>query len=1235
MESSMPTLTPRLFLGLKPNVNGSAQFLSDDYVVYPVGSVVAVHNINEKKQKFIRLADRGKNLTHVLVSPNKKLIAVAESATDRLPLITLWDPSTLKRKRSFQLPTDRDIVATHYVAMCFTFDTRNLICVTGEPDWQLYCFKVDNGKLLSSGRAINITGTGIVKQIACNPNDNNMCVVVGDLLFKILAYETQWKQMGWNKAESTKFTSVCWLSQDRLLAGSSEGKIWIFEHSDLKHVFMPTSDEIIDLKAMEEAAGSTTSLAMPTMEEQMDDENYEIKEITNLSKGFAFGFTSGKVYLYEKESQTKFRKRNVFTIPDFTPNRDSEEDEDQVREARNVVSCISTNPIQDRLLVVTDQQQIFTVKLWQADITQAPEIVLQEYGAFLHNGPIGGISVCSWKTIFLTSGLTDRTLRIWNYETEELELMQRYNDDISSVSLHPTGLYAVVGFTDKLRYFNIMIDDFMMTKEFPIRNCKMVQFSKMGHVFAATNVSIIQVYSSVSFNLLFTYKGHNGRIKGLSWAAEDRILGSCGTEGAVYEWDVGNSMRINEVIIKSNSFYDCAMTSNGKSTYAVGNDGRLRELVASNITRDVAISSDSLDCVVLSQLDSMIFVASGGSVFTVKTPILDKAESIEYVMHSEKITQMAISFDDRWLITGSDDGSLCFWKVSSVEGKTVKLDPDFQPSKEILISKHNLEEKINMIRELQLRLKESETEHAYQMRQSDAIHALKMKDVHTSYCGAIEDLKEKNDKMDSTHTNVLNKIHEEIAAMEICHDEYVMKLEANYNEKLIVEYDKYVQLEERLSKVRKDFQQELEDLDQAKKDSEDTITADFLEKLKDKEMQYDELTEESANKDREHELIKQQIEDDADTEIYDLRVKHETQLKEERDLNVKLKGEASQAKKKLLAAQKENDDINHNLFNVENELKKFKNSVMVLEREIADLKKEIAERDQTIEGKERRIFQLKSKNQELEKFKFILDFKIKELKSQIEPRERTIMEQAEQINEMVYELEKLQRVILHLDLIISDLKEKLSAANNECAKEVVKNQKMKEAIKKMRVDIHNASGMIQNIPLLIKTIKEMYHKYNPDVDFTVTQAEDTDVKNEFMRQREFLERTSNKLQKQAIKNTSLLSSDKVRLVGENVQLLHEANDLRKGLKLELKANNKMKSLLGLHKYMLPSQAQKKMEMATATREEIHAMYQEKLVKNEISMKALIDEKARLMKKLTADETKIVIEEKPVNVYNDT
>lgn len=47
----------------------------------------------------------------------------------------------------------------------------------------------------------------------------------------------------------------------------------------------------------------------------------------------------------------------------------------------------------------------------------------------------------------------------------------------------------------------------------------------------------------------------------------------------------------------------------------------------------------------------------------------------------------------------------------------------------------------------------------------------------------------------------------------------------------------------------------------------------------------------------------------------------------------------------------------------------------------------------------------------------------------------------------------------------------------------------------------------------------MYLKYNADKDFALTQAEDFESKNEFLRQREFLERTVKSLQKQVTDDT--------------------------------------------------------------------------------------------------------------------
>lgn len=231
------------------------------------------------------------------------------------------------------------------------------------------------------------------------------------------------------------------------------------------------------------------------------------------------------------------------------------------------------------------------------------------------------------------------------------------------------------------------------------------------------------------------------------------------------------------------------------------------------------------------------------------------------------------------------------------------------------------------------------------------------------------------------------------------------------------------------------------------------------------------MVEETKAKTKEHELIKQQIEDDADREIYELKTSHERDLKEEQDNNVRLRGETGIIRKKLLTSQKDIDELKHSVYTLQNEHLKFKGVIVGLEKDIADLKKEISERDATIQDKERRIYELKRKNQELEKFKYILDFKIKELKSQIEPRDRQIREQTEQITDMVNELENLQKIIIGLDIQLAELREKLSAADNEMKREVVKNRCAKAALKTIRTDIHQLSGLIQDIPKLTSTIK--------------------------------------------------------------------------------------------------------------------------------------------------------------------
>lgn len=64
--------------------------------------------------------------------------------------------------------------------------------------------------------------------------------------------------------------------------------------------------------------------------------------------------------------------------------------------------------------------------------------------------------------------------------TRVLELYKEFQEEAYSVALHPSGLFMLVGFSDKLRLMNLLINDIRTFKEFTVRGCREVRCA--GHV---------------------------------------------------------------------------------------------------------------------------------------------------------------------------------------------------------------------------------------------------------------------------------------------------------------------------------------------------------------------------------------------------------------------------------------------------------------------------------------------------------------------------------------------------------------------------------------------------------------------------------------------------------------------------------------------------------------------------------------------------------------------------------
>lgn len=88
----------------------------------------------------------------------------------------------------------------------------------------------------------------------------------------------------------------------------------------------------------------------------------------------------------------------------------------------------------------------------------------------------------------------------------------------------------------------------------------------------------------------------------------------------------------------------------------------------------------------------------------------------------------------------------------------------------------------------------------------------------------------------------INNLNVQINKMRNDHEIFVQKLEDNYNEKLIYEYNKFYRFETKMESLLQEHEQKYESLKKEKVESEETITVNYMQKLNDTKVHNEEVS---------------------------------------------------------------------------------------------------------------------------------------------------------------------------------------------------------------------------------------------------------------------------------------------------------------------------------------------------------------------------------------------------------
>nr|XP_036858185.1 cilia- and flagella-associated protein 57 isoform X3 [Manis javanica] len=1149
--------------GLRCQVANSILFFDEHIVIFPSGNYCVKYNVDQKWQKFIPGSEKSQGMLALSISPNRRYLAISEIAQEK-PIITIYELSSIPcRKR--KILSNFDFPVQRFISMAFSPDSKYLLTQTSPPESNLVYWLWEKQKVMAIFRTD--TQNNAVYQVSFNPQDNTQVCVTGNGIFKLLRFAGgTLKQTNFQRGEPQNYLAHTWVSDDRIVVGTDTGKLFLFESGDQRwETSIMVREPARETKNLEEIQASESLIEFPTISSPIP--SYEqvtvgsshsqltmprVFAIAAYSKGFICSAGPGRVLLFEKmEGKDFYRESREIRIPvDLQSNEPSQSDKQDVL-------CMCFSPSEETLIASTSKNQLYSITMSLTEISKGEPAHFEYLMYPVHSASITGLATCIRKPLIATCSL-DRSIRIWNYESNTLELYKEYQEEAYAISLHPSGHFIVVGFADKLHLMNLLIDDIRSFKEYSVRGCRECSFSNGGHLFAAVSGNVIHIFTTTSLENISNLKGHTGKVRSIVWNMDDSKLVSCGTDGAVYEWNLSSGKRETECVIKSCSYNCVTISPDAKIIFAVGSDQTLKEIADSSVLRETSAFDVVYTAVVISHSGRMMFLGTSmGSIRAVKYPLPLQKEFNEYQAHAGPITkncpeqtgiiaqemclclplrvrrpslEMLLTFDDQVLLTTAEDGCLFTWKVFDKDGRGTKRERELGFAEEVLVTKTDVEEKAQIMLELKTRVEELKMENEYQLRLKDMNYSEKIKELTDKFNQEMESLKTKNQvlKTEKEKQDVLHREH--IEDLLDKQSQELQDLESCNNQKLLLEYEKYQELQLKSQRMQEEYEKQLRDNDETKSQALEELTEFYEAKLQEKTTFLEEAQEDVRQQLREFEETKNQIEEDEDREIQDIKTKYEKKLQDEKESNLRLKGETGIMRKKFSSLQKEIEERANDVEILKSEQVKLQGVIKSLEKNIMGLKREIQERDETIQDKEKRIYDLKKKNQELEKFKFVLDYKIKELKKQIEPRENEIKVMKEQIQEMEAELERFHKQNTQLELNITELWQKLRATDQEMRRERQKERDLEALVKRFKTDLHNCVAYIQDPRLLKEKVRGLFEKYVQQADMVEIAELNTDLQQEYTRQREHLERNLATLKKKVVKESELHRANYVRIM---------------------------------------------------------------------------------------------------------
>lgn len=1042
-----------------PGVNSDHDY--SERLIYRVGAQVCIHDIESGEKYFLKERPQAcTSINHVAIDSKHQYISVCESIS------TGDEENSAAQMSVYSLKGGNECLATlvyptksQFIGSVFSkgHSSRHVIALCGGPQHEIAIWNWETNKVL---KTVPIADNST--RIRCAPSSHLMLTTSGKHGLKV------YYQAGENMSNIT------------LLSGQGnpeervDDHVWLASGNGINKMVVLSS--VVDaheghgrhhnhrrqyLKIFEgrdqQETGSDQpnknkgSVGAPILLECRqticlklgDESDVQFTCVAATQKGFCFAGNDGRMMFYER---TDDKREPYIEVKSLSLGEEHHICGINLVPSETTVAAMTYT---GRLLSVPTEMNIRPQSSEEDDDDQeklvGSDVTDFSYGGN-HTGPIKAAGMALERSIVATICVEDNSLRIWNYETKKCEVVHHFgSDEPVSLAVHPSGLFLIVSFKDRLRGYNIGMASLKPYKEVIQKGCKEIRYSHGASYIACASGINLTVFDATTFKKLMTFQGHMMPIKRVSWGRGDQIIFTAGVDGSVIGWPISRQGRIDVVpsnprnssitsleIDAGSMVFLPPLDEGDDGTVAVEKEDKNKLVILTTMDGNMKLHNwmynsswdpetttiwgeeeATITALKLSNSRRHLFAGtqSGKVRIYAWPPVKDTKAGlfVEMQVHSAAITSIFESPREDTLITTGDDGSVFTFSLSKagwtnieytklVETDTPESAPaagdeaaieDEEPmsynNEILLLGVEEMEEHIEELSALKKKIVDISVNAEYKISQMETRNKEDTKNMSERFDRSLAEEKDRYEALRHEFDDKVKALLSTIEVKEADSVKVVSDLENRYEHKLADQLDRYDQLSEEMELLRQKCEGLLlADRTDFTKQLNETI---HQARLREKKMRSENkrITDDRASDESAFKEILDQQEYEYEDELRQLITAAEGELIMERENIAKLRTLVQTKNTKLDQLKKKLVELSMASRARATLLKNEKSEKMKLLETIEHYKKNLAEREEVVAEKEKIIMELRSKTRTLENFRFVLDYRLQQLTAERGP----------------------------------------------------------------------------------------------------------------------------------------------------------------------------------------------------------------------------------------------------------